>query len=137
MQCNNFGLAFSTKLSNNFEHSCFQDNQIGKKFTLKGYCLWKEILSQHRIRHKDLTEYIYFTYRVGIITSYSNRIKSFFKGYNRKINCSAMLFQHESNVTKQLRQFSNLLKCDFMSYSATVCTCTVKRSSKSCRFSDS
>jgi len=25
----------------------------------KNYCLWKEILSQHRIRHQDLTEYVF------------------------------------------------------------------------------
>jgi len=36
-------------------------------------CLLKEILSQHRIDTKILQS-IYFAYKVGIISSYSNRI---------------------------------------------------------------
>jgi len=38
------------------------------------HCLWKEILSQPRIRHFKILQSIYFTYDVGIISSYSNRI---------------------------------------------------------------
>ena len=37
--------------------------------------LWKEILSQQRIRHFKILQSIYFAYDVGIISSYSNRIK--------------------------------------------------------------
>jgi len=36
-------------------------------------CLWKEILSQQRIRHFKILQSIYFAYDVGIISSYSNR----------------------------------------------------------------
>ena len=35
------------------------------------YCLWKKILSQNRIRHVR-SQSIYFAYKVGIISSYSN-----------------------------------------------------------------
>jgi len=37
-------------------------------------CLWKEILSQQRIRHSKILQSIYFAYDVGIISSYLNRI---------------------------------------------------------------
>jgi len=37
-------------------------------------CLWKEILSQQRIRHFKILQSIYFAYDVSIISSYSNRI---------------------------------------------------------------
>jgi len=37
------------------------------------HCLWKEILSQQRIRHFKILQSIYFAYDVGIISSYSNR----------------------------------------------------------------
>ena len=47
------------------------------------HCLWKEILSQQRIRHFKNLQSVYFAYDVGIISSYSNRIliqiKSLFK----------------------------------------------------------
>jgi len=36
-------------------------------------CLWKEVLSQQRIRHFKILQSIYFAYDVGIISSYSNR----------------------------------------------------------------
>jgi len=36
-------------------------------------CLWKEILSQQRIRHFKILQSIYFACNVGIISSYSNR----------------------------------------------------------------
>ena len=36
-------------------------------------CLWKEILSQERIRHFKILQSIYFAYDVGIISYYSNR----------------------------------------------------------------
>jgi len=39
-----------------------------------GHCLWKEILSQQRIRHFKILQSIYFAYDVGIISPYSNRI---------------------------------------------------------------
>jgi len=32
-------------------------------------CLWKEILSQQRIRHFKILQSIYFAYNVGIISS--------------------------------------------------------------------
>ena len=35
--------------------------------------LWKEILSQQRMRHFKILQSIYFAYDVGIISSYSNR----------------------------------------------------------------
>ena len=35
----------------------------------KQYCLWKEILSQQRIRHFKILQSIYFVYDVGIINS--------------------------------------------------------------------
>jgi len=35
--------------------------------------LWKDILSQQRIRHFKILQSIYFAYDVGIISSYSNR----------------------------------------------------------------
>ena len=38
------------------------------------YCLWKEILSQQRIRHFKILQSIYFACDVGIISSYSNRM---------------------------------------------------------------
>jgi len=38
------------------------------------FCLWKEILSQHRIRHYKTLQRIGFAYKAGIISSYSNRI---------------------------------------------------------------
>ena len=41
---------------------------------MKGICLWKEILSQQRIRHFKILQSIYFAYDVRIISSYSNRI---------------------------------------------------------------
>ena len=41
------------------------------------YCLWKEILSQQRIRHFKILQSIYFAYDVGISSSYSNRIVGF------------------------------------------------------------
>ena len=44
-----------------------------KLFCLFPHCLWKEILSQPRIRHFKILQSIYFTYDVGIISSYSNR----------------------------------------------------------------
>ena len=37
----------------------------------KNHCLWKEILSQQRIRHFKILQSIYFAYDVGIISSYS------------------------------------------------------------------
>jgi len=37
-------------------------------------CLWKEILSQQRIRHFKILQSINFAYDVGIITSYSNKM---------------------------------------------------------------
>jgi len=37
-------------------------------------CLWKEILSQQRIRHFKILQSIYFAYDVSIISSYLNRI---------------------------------------------------------------
>jgi len=40
------------------------------------HCLWKEILSQQRIRHFKILQSIYFAYDVGIISSYSNRIEN-------------------------------------------------------------
>jgi len=36
-------------------------------------CLWKEILSQQRIRHYKILQSTYFAYDVGIISSYSSR----------------------------------------------------------------
>jgi len=36
--------------------------------------LWKEILSQQRIRHFKILQSIYFAYDVVVIRSYSNRI---------------------------------------------------------------
>ena len=41
------------------------------------YCLWKDILSQQRIRHLKILQSIYFAYDVGIISSYSNIIKMY------------------------------------------------------------
>ena len=38
-----------------------------------GHFLWKEILSQQRIRQFKILQSIYFAYDVGIISSYSNR----------------------------------------------------------------
>jgi len=39
------------------------------------HCLSKRILSQQKIGHEALTQYIqYFAYEVGIISSYLNRI---------------------------------------------------------------
>ena len=32
-------------------------------------CLWKEVLSQQRIRHIKILQSIYFAYNVGIISS--------------------------------------------------------------------
>ena len=43
------------------------------------HCLWKEILSQQRIRHFKILQSIYFAYDVGIISCYSNRIKNIWK----------------------------------------------------------
>jgi len=43
------------------------------QFIIK-HCLWKEVLSQQRIRHFKILQSIYFAYDVGIISSYSNRI---------------------------------------------------------------
>jgi len=40
------------------------------------FCLWKEIVSQQRIRHFKILQSIYFAYEVGVISSYSNRIFS-------------------------------------------------------------
>jgi len=37
-------------------------------------CLWKDILSQQRIRHFKILQSVYFAYDVGIISFYSNRI---------------------------------------------------------------
>jgi len=46
------------------------------------HCLWKEILSQQRIRHFKNLQSVYFAYDVGLISSYSNiiliQIKSLF-----------------------------------------------------------
>jgi len=39
-------------------------------------CLWKEIISQQRIRHFKILQSIYFAYDVGIISSYSDRINA-------------------------------------------------------------
>jgi len=36
------------------------------------HCLWKEILSQQRIRHFKILQSVYFAYDVGIISYYSN-----------------------------------------------------------------
>jgi len=36
-------------------------------------CLWKEVLSQQRIRHFKILQSIYFAYDVGIISSYSKQ----------------------------------------------------------------
>ena len=36
-------------------------------------CLWKEILSQQRIRHFKILQSVYFAYDVGMLNSYSNR----------------------------------------------------------------
>jgi len=44
------------------------------QYFFKPYCIWKEILSQQRIRHFKILQSIYFAYDVGIISSYSNRI---------------------------------------------------------------
>jgi len=46
------------------------------------WCLWKEILSQQRIRHFKILQSIYFAYDVGIISSYSNR------NYSNRMHCS-------------------------------------------------
>jgi len=37
------------------------------------HCLWKEILSQQRIRHFKILQSISFAYDVGITNSYSNK----------------------------------------------------------------
>jgi len=38
------------------------------------HSLWKEILSQQRIKHSKILQSVYFAYDVGIISPYSNRI---------------------------------------------------------------
>ena len=38
------------------------------------HSLWKEILSQQRIKHCKILQSTYFAYDVGIISSYSNRM---------------------------------------------------------------
>ena len=54
----------------NLENNFFAKKIDGKTDRI---CLLKEILSQHRIDTKILQS-IYFAYKVGIISSYSNRI---------------------------------------------------------------
>jgi len=41
---------------------------------LREHCLWKEILSQQRIRHFKILQSIHFAHDEGSISSYSNRI---------------------------------------------------------------
>jgi len=43
-------------------------------FSLIVICLWKEMLSQQRIRHVKILHNIHFAYDVGIISSCSNII---------------------------------------------------------------
>jgi len=38
------------------------------------FSLWKEILSQQRMKHFEILQSIYFAYDAGIISSYSNRM---------------------------------------------------------------
>jgi len=38
------------------------------------HSVWKEILSQQRIKHSKILQSVYFAYDVGIISPYSNRI---------------------------------------------------------------
>jgi len=37
-------------------------------------CIWKETLSQQKIRHFNILQSIHFAYDVAIISSYSNRM---------------------------------------------------------------
>jgi len=48
---------------------------IERKVQYTEYSLWKEILSQQRIRHFKILQSIYFAYDVGIISTYSNRTR--------------------------------------------------------------
>ena len=59
----------------NSSHCSLIDNLGGAVRKLTKHRLWKEILSQQRIRHFEILQSIYFAYDVGIISSYSNRIK--------------------------------------------------------------
>ena len=67
-------------------------------------CLWKEILSQQRIRHFKISQSIYFVYDVGIISSHSKWLRTatrFCRGYRTL------------KVTRRWRrkQFMTISKC--------------------------
>jgi len=49
-------------------------------------CLWREVFSQQRIRHFKILQSIYFAYEEGIISSYSNRMSSYFVDIFNRLN---------------------------------------------------
>jgi len=87
---------------------------------LENHCLWKEILSQQRIRHFKILQSIYFAYDVGIISSYSNRI-GIISSYSSMWASSALIQILENHLEFSVwaNNCNKLIKLNFINHEIT------------------